>query len=474
MNSTSKYKKLSQNVGLVTIGQFSSKILTFLLVPLYTSVLTTSEFGIYDLIMSAILLLSPLLTITIGESVFRFSLEKEKYEQIISAAFYIIVFSTLILLLLYPVSVLINLFDGYYVWLVIIYFVHNIHLVLLQYTKGLNKLKLFSISGIISTLVTILLNVLLLVVFDFGIIGYMVSFLVAHITIIIIIISKLKIYKLVVKVSNININFLKKLLKYSFPMVPNSISWWVSNAMDKFLIRVLFSASMVGIYSVAYKIPSILSILATIFMTAWYISSVDNFGSDESKSFFSVVFNLFSSLIFVSTSGLVLFSKHIGSIMYRKDFFEAWSISTILILGYMFFSLSLFFASIYTASKKTKTLFYSTLIAAIINLILNIILIPKYSMLGASIATVISYFSIFIYRYVYSKNIIRFSIKTKKMISSISIIITQVVITFLDFNYSFHITLLLFLILLIINLISIDIQKFVKLLKSRRIKNEDL
>ena len=215
-------------------------------------------------------------------------------------------------------------------------------------------------------------------------------------------------YKKIIPLSNVDFKMFKGMLKYSMPMIPNSLSWWVSNSSDKYMLNYMSGTSSVGVYSIAYKIPSLLSTINTIFMSAWQISAVDDFGSTQSANFFSNIYKSLTSMDAIVVSALIAFSKIIAKVLYAKDFYVAWKYAVILCFAFYFSSLSSFLGSIYTTSKKTNALFCTSVIGAVLNIVVNLALIPVYGAFGAAIATLVSYFVVWIIRFFHVDHIFRF------------------------------------------------------------------
>lgn len=459
-----KYKELFSNIGLITLGNFSSKLLIFFLIPFYTRVLTTSEYGTADLIFTTISLLYPLFTVLMTEAIMRFSLD-EKYEkkQVFSIAIYITLIGIILLFIISPIILLFSSIKNYYLYFLIYYFLYVFDLLFLQFSKGINKVKVYSIAGILNTFVTVMCNILFLTVLKLGLDGYFLAYIAGLIISSGYMIIKNQLWKYLILPKNLNKKNIKEMLSFSIPMIPNSISWWISNSSDKYLLSYLCSISANGIYSISYKIPSIITVISNIFMGAWQISSVDNFGSEESKKFYSTIYKNYSTLMIICISFLVLILKIMAKIIFAKEFYIAWECSIILLLAALFNSKAAFLGTIYTAAKKTKFLFISTLLGAITNIIMNIILIPLYGAKGAAIATLISYLIVWLVRLNNSKKILRFSINLKNDIISYILIAIQIVIYILNIKYSFIINFVILTLIVFIhkNTIILLINKIV-------------
>ena len=430
-----KFKQLASDTLMMAVGQFSSKILSFLLVPLYTYVLTTEEYGIYDIINVTISLLTPILTCVILEGVLRFALDK-KYNQyeILTIGSLFVAIASLLIIVLYPLLSLIDTMREYYIWFFLLFFLSAFESVLMQYLRGTNRVKFYAICGVLSTFAYLLFNILFLLIFKWGFSGYLLAVIISKIVVIVIICIRINYLRSIVNPFTIRQEVYKDVLKYTVPMIPNSLCWWVSNSSDKYMLLWLANTSVVGVYSVAYKIPSILSVFISIFMSAFQISAMTDFGTNESKDFFSKSYRMFASFVFMVSTGVILFSKFLAFFLYQKEFFDAWKCSTILVVAFAFNSLSALLGTVYTSAKKTLFLFYSTIIAAIVNIILNYFLIQKLGSYGAAIATMISYGVVWVVRIINSKKIFDFEKNTVFNIISSILLVVEVCMMIKDDN----------------------------------------
>ena len=458
-----KYKKLFSNTLAMGLGQFSSKILSFLLVPLYTSVLSTEEYGTYDLIIITVTMLTPFLTLVISEAVMRFCMDKSyDSDKVLNVGINITVLGTAVLALFYPLICKIEALSEYAGWLILFFFVINIHTIFTQYLKGIEKVGFYSVCGVLSTVLSLSLCILFLLYFDLGITGYFLATVISHVLVSLIIFLKEKLYKKIIHSFSVPKQTYTDMLKFSTPMIPNSVSWWLSNSASKYIILYFATTSAVGLYSVAYKIPSILSIVVTIFISAFQISIFENFGKDETKVFFKNIYDGFFSINVAVASFLIVVSKYAASILYQKEFFGAWKVSCIIIFAYIFHSLSALIGTIYSAAKKTRFLFTSTCIGAGINVLLSIVLIPKLNIEGAAIALVVSYCAVWLARLLNIKKEFAYKMGRFHNIISILIIVAQIAMAYIDSSISFVISVVLFIVVILMNINTILKMDFVK------------
>lgn len=428
----SSIKKLGKNFGLLTIGNFSSSLLSFLFVPLYTAVLSTEEYGLVDLLTVTISLSFPILTLVISESVMRFCLEKENNgKQIFSIGFYITTAGCLLMLLLSGILFLTPLKDVY--WYFILHFVFQaFYTAIAQYVKGQEKIQAYAIGGLLNTASVIGCNLLFLLVFKIGIHGYLLSMIIGHAVAILFYLIITKSWTCLIPVSKLDRRLLAAMLMYSCPMILNSVSWWISNSSDKYILSFFHGLDENGIYAVAYKIPSVLSIVTGLFISAWQISAVEDFNSEASVNTFRNVGSRYIAVNTIIAGGLITFSRFLAKFLFSADYYIAWKISPVLILAYVFNTLSSFYGTIYTSAKKTKMLLYSTLLAAGSNIVLNLILIPRWGGMGAAIATMVSYAMIYGIRVIDSAKIMRLHMPWGKIFTGFALLLAEVVLLNLD------------------------------------------
>ena len=424
-----KYKKLGRNTALFIIGNFTQKILGFFLVPIYTSFMSTEQYGTADLVVTLVSMLWPLCTIVINESCFRFLLDKNaEKKQIISSCFWINIIGICLFLLISPLGLFFSTIRGYYPIIVVYFIVYTIESFLSYTSRGLEKITELVIGGIISTVVTIVCNVLFIVVLDYGVIGYLIGYILGMTASSLWYLFKVGIASNLISPLKINKNLTRDMIRYSLPMTPNSISWWISNSSDRILVTYYCGAGMNGIYSVAYKIPSLLSVISSVFVNAWQISAVEEFGSEENRRFFSNVYRKYLAVNICGTSFLILCVRIISHILFSANFFSAYLIAPYLLLGAVFKTLSAFLGSVYTSSKNTKMLFYSTMAGAVINIVLNVVFLKTMGVVGAAVATLISYFIVWLVRIIDTRRILAIERNRFLEMSSYALVLAQILI----------------------------------------------
>ena len=451
MNS---YKKLINNSFIFAIGTLGSKLVTFVLVPLYTYYLSTSEYGTVDLTITTVNMLLPIVSVSAYDAVLRFTMDKKESPKIIlTNSVTIGLIGFLIALLFYPILSYFNVLQGNLIYLYMILFVQMIERILAQYIRALGKVKIYAFNGILLTFTTGILNVLFLVYFSLGVVGYYWAIIVSYAISILFLLIYPKTYKNIQFTINSDKTIIKRLVTYSAPMIPNSLMWWLINASSRYFIIWFIGISANGLFAVASRIPSLLKIFYEIFNQAWQLSAIEEFGSENKSKFYTTVFNNLSSFMFLGASGIIIFIKIIFELLFAPEYFSAWRVVPFLLLGTIFSSFSSYLGTNYVAAKQTQGVFKTSIYGGVISLILNIIFIPTLGVIGAGISSTLSFFVMFIIRYFDTKQYIQLEIHWTQLILNILIILMQVVLLFMGLGRMTEIILGLvtWLLLLVIN-----------------------
>lgn len=426
-------KKLVQNTLLLMLGNFSSKLLVFFMVPLYTSVLSTEEYATSDLLTTTINLAYPFATLMISTAVMRFCLDHyNDVKQLLSIGFWIEILGILLVsigsffffnaenLVKYRVFFLTG-FAGY-----------SFFTLFMEYAKGSGKVTLYSLSGLCNTIALILSNLLFLLKLGLGIEGYLLAMIAAYWITIIMLFVGCKAWKQLILPTRIECKYVKDMLAYSVPLMPNSISWWINNSSDRYIMNAFRGLGELGLYSVSYKIPSIMATISAILISAWEMSAADDFGSEQSKRFFSKIYDLWVHAYIIVCTILVLFVKLLALFLFQKEFFAAWQFVPILLLAGVFSGLSAFLGTVFTSAKKTKSVFVTTMIGAGCNIIFNFLFIPYFGGYGAAIATLIGYLVIYFMRLKGANRIIQLDVAYINHFFRLCLLLLMVVLSCVD------------------------------------------
>ena len=426
-----KYKKLLSNTAILGIGTFGSKLLTFLLLPLYTGCLTSAEYGVADIIVQTANLLIPLLSLGITDAVFRYVLDRTiDRRQALTTGFLVIIAGTAVSFILFPFLNLITYFKGY-MWLILLYvFAANLHSLVAQYIRARDMTQLFALQGIVGTFIMIVFNILFLGIMKIGIVGYVLSTVLSDLIVTAGLVYLVRVDK-AIKPRYFNKALASEMLRFSMPLILTTIFWWIINFSDRFMITAFIGDEVNGLYAAAFKIPTVLILLAQIFIEAWQFSAVTEKDKSSRRShtiFFGRVFDSYQGLLFISASGLIAFSKVFTVILFNDSYYSAWSYMPLLTLATIFSNLVTFLGSVYLVDKKSLLSFSTALAGAVTNIILNLILIPTpLGANGAALATFVSYMLVFLLRAVNTQKFIPFNLHTGKLLANSIILSVQTV-----------------------------------------------
>lgn len=425
-------KYLTKNIILLAIGNFGTRAINFILVPLYTDVLTTSEYGTIDLVTTIAVLIVPLITFDIGEAVMRFSLDKDAdVEQITRIGSLFAIISCLIGLIIIPAFTAYKATSRYSIYIYLYCISQGIEQISICNLKGREQLLDFSIANIINALSTGILNIIFLTAFREEIQGYFKAYILANFITSVYAIVRGKAYKLSLH-NRLDVALIKEMIKYSVLLIPTSLMWWIINSSDRIMVTGLLGESANGIYAVSYKIPSILSVASAVFNQAWSFSAIKEEKSEDAEDYNNKIFDfLFSNCLIISAL-LLAFIQPIMYIYVGENFYEAWKYTPYLIIGFCFSTMGSFLATSYTVSKNSKGFLLSGMSGAIANIILNFVLIPIIGISGAALATCISYITTFIYRYIDTRKYIKIDVFKTKYVLQMSIIVLISFTLFID------------------------------------------
>lgn len=393
----SRTSDLINNTVLFSISSFSSKLLTFLMVPLYTTVLCTEDYGISDFISTTVSFLLPLCTLCISEAILRFTIDNaENRQKNISIGLSVCFLSTLIVAVLTPVM---NLFlkVGEYSWFIpLFYFSSSVSGVLSKYARAIDKVRYSAVAGVLQTLTTVVLNLLFLVVFKFGIWGYLSAFVLGNAIQIVYLFIRCRIiydFKL-----SLIFNGCFELFSYSAPLIPNSLSWWLVDYANRYVIRFYMGLQAIGIFAAANKLPTILTVISSIFMEAWLLSVLKEYNKEGGKEYIKKAYRSFSSIMMGISFILIISSQLLAKLLLKGDFFLGWVYIPIMICSAYYGALSGFIGALYSAEKCTSQYFKTTVYGGLASIIISLSFIHILGLYSVVIGMVIGYMIIWLIR----------------------------------------------------------------------------
>lgn len=429
-----KYKRLISNTAILGMGTFASKVLVFLLMPLYTAILSAEEFGVADLVAQTANLLIPLAAVGICDGLFRFTLDTEHDDRkkVFTASVTVLAIGSAALALIAGALCALNRTLASYLPLIVAYVLcSNFHSAFAHYLRAKGHTTLFAVQGIINTVLTIVLNILFLVVWKMGSTGYVLSVVVADLLITLGLFFFCRLWR-DFDVHAWDGKVTRALLKFSIPYIPTTMMWLITSVSDRYVVTLFCGTASQGLYAAASKIPTLVLLISGVFIEAWHFSSVKD-KPEERASFFGTVYENYMSVMFLGASALIASSKIFTSLLLADSYYSSWEFVPILVIAMIFSSFSAFFGSVYFLEKKSTMSMLTAMAGAIVNVILNFLLIPHHGAMGAAVATLISYLCTYAIRaydtahYVkFNQHHIRVAINTIVLVAQACIMIASV------------------------------------------------
>lgn len=447
MDIKKRENTLIKNTGILALGNLCSRILSFFLLPLYTNVLSKEDFGTIDVLQTIASFLIPFISLEINSAVFRFIIDKKdnkSKEKVISTGIFVELINILLTTI---ILIIINIFwKIQYIEFFIIYIITLTFLEMMQnIVRGFGDNKLYSVLSFLMTVVSLLGNIIMILVLKMKGESILIASSLSYITFIVIAFIKLKIWKYINK-SDFSIVTFKEMIKYSLPLIPNAISWWIANTSDRIILLCFLGAESNGIYAAANKIPNIYTTIFNVYNMAW-IETLSRSNEDENQDkFVNYMFiksiKLFSCIcIGIICCMSIFFHKIIGI-----NYAEAYNHIYILLVAIFFNSICSLLGGIFTAFKKSNIIGTTTVIGAIVNIIINFGLINFIGLYAASISTLVSYIVIVILRAHYANKLITIKLPLNIIVQIIiALIITTVGYFYKNLYINIVILLLLFI-----------------------------
>ena len=391
-------RELIKNTIIISIGKFSTKLVTFLLLPLYTAILLPAEKGEVDLLNRISMFLMPLITLQMEEALFRFLIEtdnkddkKEIFSGVVLFSFISSVFWSIII---YIVGSLLNY--QYTTWLIIYSLASFVYAVSDGFLRGEGKLKAYSILAFINSVINITLNIVFLVVLKTGLEGMFLAYIIATFLTGFAGLIYIKSYNYVR--FGFNKTKLKAMFSYALPLVPTTISWSIISITDGLMIKSNLGAAMNGIYATSLTFPTILNTLYSFFNISWLESASRMVNKKNKDDFYISVYMTLKRLMLGGLLLIIGVLPLVFNILVNKNYNDSYLYIPFILISVYFSSLASFSSGIFSAYKDTKILATTTYIVALVNFIINLLLINKIGLFAPILGTLVSYMIVWIYR----------------------------------------------------------------------------
>ncbi len=417
-------KELVKNTFILFIGTFLPKFAALVTIPVITSHLTRLEYGSYDLLQTLVTLLLPIATLQIQAGAFRFLIdcrdnEYEKKSVITNIYAVLIPISLIVLAILFAMLSEIEFLTR--ILIVLYYFVDIVFVGTQQVVRGLSYNKLYSLSSVVQSSSNMILVILLVSLGNLGLNGVLISFAAATAGAIAVLARKAHLVRYI-DLRTFSKEKLSRLLKYSWPMIPNSLSAWILDASDRLILTSFLGLETTAVYGVAYKIPSLFTSVQGTFIYAWQENASLAIKDGDAENYYSVMFENVLRILTGIMALLICFSPFLFSMLIRGDYDESYAQIPILFIGVYFSGIASFLGGIFIAHKRTRNVGITTIGAAIINLLLDLLLVNKCGIYAASVSTLVSYAALSIFRILYIKKFQRIRYHNKLILNCIAVL----------------------------------------------------
>ena len=406
----SRESKLVKNTFILAIGTFLPKLAAFLTTPILTGYLTKEQYGTYDLVGVLVGLVLPIATLQIHTAGFRFLVGHKDDRDL--AKLYL----SNILAFVIPVC-LATLFVTYFflpsddpmirLWICIYLFFDTIVSEFRQITRGMSRNLDYSISAIISACVKLILAVVLVQLMKQELLGAIVAVALSPVLSLLFLFFKIRAYELI-SPKVVEWKVIKEMLAYAWPMVPNNMSSWVIRMSDRFVVTGFKGLAANAVYAAACKIPSLLTLAQTTFSMAWQ-ENASIFSKDKDvDKYYSKMFGAMMNFYAGSLGRIIAATPVLFPLLIRgKGYEDAYDQMPILFMAMFFHCMAAFFGGIYIAFKATTSVGITTLVAAAVNLTVDLVLIKSIGLYAASGSTLVSYIFLFVYRMIDVRKLVK-------------------------------------------------------------------
>ncbi len=423
-------KELTKNTFIITLGRVSTQFISFLLLPLYTALLTKEEYGIVDLITTLAQLLIPVISVMVDQGVFRYLLNCETSEdkkKTISSAFYLLTITSITSCFIYFI---ISLFvhNQYKHWLLLILIVTAFSNLFLQVARGLKHTSDYALGSFVCSASTIVLNVLYIAFLHMGAVGMLAATFTGNAICCLFLFIKLRIGKYI-SISSVDKETAKNELKYSIPLVPNQLSLWVMNSSDRLIVAFFLGTAANGILAVSHKFPAIFMTFFNIFQLAWHETGAIHYFDEDRDQFFTDLVKRMLSIFSTLCMGIIIALPLVFDLFVNKSFNEAYYNIPIYLVAFLFNVIIGLLGVVYVATKNTTEIAKTTILAAVINIIVHLVLINVIGLYAASISTLVGYGVTMIYRIIDTKKYLKIKYNVKQFVG------IGIVVVFCSFIY---------------------------------------
>lgn len=468
-----RFQELTKKTAIITIGRISTQFVSFLLLPLYTHILSTEEYGVVDYALVIVSMIIPLCTLMIEQGVFRHLLSANndaEYRQIISNGFFVMSGLMCVVVILYGrLSRLFDILPGYSTWIVLIIVATSYSNLFLQIARGFKKTADYALGSFLCSVSVITANIICIAYIRMGSNGMLLASFLGNTLCSIWLFFRLRIYKYI-GIDVFSKEIIKKELSYSVPLVPNHMSLWVMNSSDRFIVSYILGISQNGILAVSHKFMTAFMALYTTFQIAWHEMGTVHFYDEDRDEFFSDMIKKIIEIFSAICIGIIVVLPIVFDWIIDASYKEAYYNVPIYLMAAMMNVMVGVLGVVYVALKKTVEIAKTTFIAAVINIVVNLCCISRFGLYAASISTFVGYMVVVIYRVIDVRKYLSIKYDIKQLVR-VAIVFAITVLIYYYNNICASLMTLLIYCVYMWKVNASDIQAILKWLVSKYSKN---
>lgn len=441
-----KYGYFIKNFAVLSLGKVSTKLIVFFMIPIYTSVLHAEEYGIFDFVNTIISISLPIFTINIQTAVTKFVLtDKKNPTNVLLVSTRIFIYSLLFFFILLSLNYFLEvsiILKDYMLEIMLLYIFSGYLEILSEHARAIDKMVDLTKGSILSTFTNVFTNIITLVILKWGLIGFFYANILGPASGVFYLIYKHRILSALFTTSWDD-ELCKKMLAFSYPMVFNSLSWWVNGAADRYIIIAFCGLHENGLYALSYKLIAAFDMIQNIFNQAWCVSALKEFDNNDKENFFMDIYQNYLLFMVSVCMFFFLVLDFLSKMLFSGDFVNSWIYVPFLTIAALFGGLSGFIGVIFSAVNKTHVFAATTILGGGVNVLLNFILVPYNGAIGAAIASLCSYLCVFLFRAYIAGKYVKISwIDTRMILCFIVLLFQALVLLNIEHCYAMYVFLI--------------------------------
>lgn len=404
-------KQLAKNTSFVVIGNIGSKLLGFIMLPLYTSWLSPVDYGLTDIISVYANLLINVIACDVSDAIYVFPIgcDYKKIKSYYSTGFF---FQIICCLLAIPIFFGLNALPcesafSTHTWYIYAILASALFQKYIQdFCRGIHKMSVFCYTGIVQSGALALSSILLIP--SHGVYGFVLAQVISNIlTAMFTFIYSGSLRYL--SISSFSVRYLKEMLKFSAPLIPTAVMWWLVSGLNRPLLEQYNGLFAIGLLAVGMKLPSLINLVYNFFQQAWVITVLEEYRKADFSQYFNQMFKLLFGMQILGCLFIIIFAKPFMTLMTTAEYHQAYVYIPLITLGTIFSNMSAFIGTVFTASHQTKYTFYTAIFGGLTAVILNILIIPYYGVWGACTALFWAHFASALSRVYFSRRFVKFA-----------------------------------------------------------------